>query len=148
VLAGVVNGTFKNAYEYLITTALAAARDCGITLPIFTHGYDYPWPDGRGFVSFLAWKVGPWFDDTFNHKNYLNTTVAELKVRHDILVSFIDALNAMLTGLADKYEGQMFHVDLTGTLQNRDEWANELHPQNEGFSKLAEKIDASLQANL
>jgi hypothetical protein len=148
VLAGVVNGTFKNAYEYLITTALAAAKDSGITMPIFTHGYDYPWPDGRGFASFLAWKVGPWFDETFNQKNYPNTTAAELKARHDILVSFIDALNAMLTGLAKKYAGQVFHVDLTGTLQSRDEWANELHPRNDGFGKLAAKMDAALQANM
>ncbi|MBI3874774.1 MAG: hypothetical protein HY300_02160 [Verrucomicrobia bacterium] len=148
VLDGVVNGTFKNAYEYLITTALAAAKNAGITMPIFTHGYDYPWPDGRGVISFLGWKVGPWFDDTFKHKNYPNDNVSDLQARHDIVAKFIDSLNAMLEGLARKYSGQVFHVDLTGTLQASDDWANELHPGRDGFSALADKIDAVLQASI
>ena len=99
VLDGVVNGTFKTAYQYLIDTALAAAADAGITMPVFTHGYDYPFPDGRGVFSFLGWKVGPWFDPTFNQKNYPNNNPADLQVRHDITAQFIDAMNAMLAGL-------------------------------------------------
>lgn len=150
VLDGVVNSTFKTAYQYLIDTALAAAADTKITMPIFTHGYDYPWPDGRAAVSFLGWKIGPWFDDSFNHKNYPNTSAAELKTRHDIVVVFMKALNAMLEGLATlpAYAGKLFHVNFIGTLQSRDEWANELHPGNAGFAKLATKLDAVLQANI
>ena len=150
VLNGVVNGTFQAAYEYLITTALAAAKDAGITMPIFTHGYDYPWPDGRGVFSFLGWKVGPWFDATFNAKNFPNNNSTDLKVRHDIIVKFMDAVNTMLAGIAAdaKYAGKVFHADLRGTLQSPSDWANELHPGNDGFSALADKIDAALQANL
>ncbi|MGA2178170.1 MAG: hypothetical protein ABSH15_01115 [Verrucomicrobiota bacterium] len=77
VLDGVVNGTFKTAYQYLIDTALQAAATATITMPIFTHGYDYPFPDGRGVISFLGWKVGPWFDPTFNQKNYPNNSAAD-----------------------------------------------------------------------
>jgi hypothetical protein len=146
VLDGVVNRTFKAAYEYLINTARAAARQAHITMPIFTHGYDYPWPDGRGVISFLGWKVGPWFDNTFNHKNYPNNNAADLKVRHDIVVKFIDSLNAMLKGLAAPPD--VLHVDLIGTLQIKNNWANELHPTNAGFRALADKIDAALQANI
>ncbi len=150
VLNGVVNGTFKTAYQYLIDTALAAAADVHLTMPIFTHGYDYPWPDGRAAFSFLGWKIGPWFDETFNHKNYPNNSAADLKVRHDIIVDFMKALNTMLKGLAalPAYAGKLFHVNLIGTLQARDEWANELHPRNEGFAKLAAKIDTALQAHI
>jgi len=150
VLDGVVNGTFQNAYEYLVKTALAAAKDAGITMPIFTHGYDYPWPDGRGVFSFLGWKVGPWFAPTFNLKNYPNRNAADLLTRHGITAQFIDSLNAMLKGLAAQpaYAGKLFHVDFTGTLNSTADWANELHPGNAGFSALADKIDAALQANL
>ena len=115
-------------------------------MPIFTHGYDYPWPDGRGVISFLGWRVGPWFDNTFNHKNYPYNNAADLKVRHDIVVKFIDSLNAMLKGLAAPPD--VLHVDLTGTLQTKNDWANELHPTNAGFSALASKIDAALQGNI
>ena len=153
VLDGVVNGTFKTAYEYLITTALAASTDVGITMPIFTHGYDYPWPDGRGVISFFGWKVGPWFDNSFNHKNYPYTSGAEnsqakLQARHDIIVKFIDSLNTMLASLAQQYQGQVFHVNLLGTLHSVSDWANELHPRNDGFKSLAEKIDVALQAHI
>jgi len=156
VLDGVVNGTFKAAYQYLIDTALAAAADAKISLPIFTHGYDYPWPDGRGVIDFLGWKVGPWFDPVFNEKNYpfdsgnSNAATSGLQTRCDIIAQFIDSMNTMLAGLAAdaKYAGKVFHVDLRGTLQTENDWANELHPGNAGFSKLADKIDAALQANI
>lgn len=147
VVNGVVNGTFKTAYQYLIDTALAAADP---NFKIFTHGYDYPWPDGRGVFAFLGWKVGPWFDPTYNQKNYPNKSPADLQKRHDITAQFIDALNTMLQGLAVQpaYAGKLFHVDLTGTLKSKADWANELHPVNGGFSALADKIDASLQSNI
>lgn len=150
VLTGVVNSTFKSAYQYLIDTAFAAADDAHHPIKIFTHGYDYPFPDGRGVISFLAWKIGPWFDDTFNKKNYPNTNPAELQVRHDILVKFIDAVNTLLIGLAadPRYAGRLFHVDLRNTLATSADWANELHPGNPGFRALAAKLDAALQANL
>lgn len=149
VLKGVLNDTFKTAYENMVEVALAAAADINKpNMKIFTHGYDYPWPDGRGVVSFLGWRVGPWFDDTFNKKNYPNTNYNQLKIRHDIIAKFIDELNTMLTSLSAKYSGKVFHVDLRNTLTSPDDWANELHPVNEGFAKLAAKFDASIQANL
>jgi hypothetical protein len=65
---------------------------------------------------------------------------------HDIVAKFIDSLNTMLRGLATPPD--VWHVDLTGTLPNQNDWANELHPTNTGFSALADKIDAALQANI
>jgi phospholipase/lecithinase/hemolysin len=55
-------------------------------------------------------------------------------------------LNAMLKGLAAPPD--VLHVDLTGTLQTKNDWANELHPTNAGFRALADKIHAALQANI
>jgi hypothetical protein len=150
VLNGAVNGTFKTAYQYLIDTALAAAKDLKIKMPIFTHSYDYPWPDGRPVISFLWWKVGPWFHRSFNAKNYPYIDAATLQRRHDIIGQFIDAVSDMLAGLAadPKYAGKVFHVNVRGTVLTDGEWANELHPRNPGFAKLADKIDAALQANI
>jgi hypothetical protein len=150
VLDAVVDGTFKTAYEYLIKTALDAATRMGLKMPVFTHSYDYPWPDGRPFIGFLWWKVGPWFDHAFSQKNYPNTNPMELQVRHDIIVKFIDALHRMLSALATSplYLGKLFHVDLRGTLRAESEWANELHPRNPAFELLAAKIDLALQQNI
>lgn len=148
VLTSVVNDTFKTGYDYLVSTAMAAANDVGIPMKIFTHGYDYPWPDGRAAVSFLGYKIGPWFDPTFNHKNYPNTSAQDLDTRRAIIRQFIDVLNTMLQSFSVKYPGKVFHVDLRQTLATQVEWANELHPTNDGFAKLAAKIDAALQANM
>jgi hypothetical protein len=150
VLSGVVTDKFKCAYLYLIDTALAAAKDAGVDMKIFTHGYDYPWPDGRGVISFLGWKVGPWFDETFNAKNYPNHSAANLLLRRNIIAQFIDAVNTMLIDIESdpKYAGKVFHADLRGTLKNQSDWANELHPANSGFSALADKLDAVMQANI
>ncbi len=148
VLTGVLDQTFQAAYSFIVDHALAAAKAANITMPIFVHGYDYPWPDGRGVVSFLGWKVGPWFDPTFNAKNYPNASPADLQRRHQVVKPFIDALNTMQKGLETKYPGAVFHVDLTNTLHVEDDWVNELHPGNAGFAALAAKIDASLQQHV
>jgi hypothetical protein len=149
VLDSVVNSTFKTAYDFLIDKALQAAADAGVPkMPIFIHGYDYPWPDGRGVIHFLGFKVGPWFDPTFNSKNFPNHNATDLQTRHQILSQFIDSVNSMCQSLAQTFPGKVFHVDLRKTLQGEGDWANELHPRNPGFAALAAKIDAALQQHV
>jgi lysophospholipase L1-like esterase len=148
VLTGAVNTTFKAAYKFIITNALQAAAEVNINMPIFLHGYDYPWPDGRGLLNFIGWKIGPWFDDTFNHKNYPNRNSDDLTIRFNILKKFINEINIMQQSLMQEYPNQVYHVDLRNTLSTVNDWSNELHPGNDGFAQLAAKIDAALQANV
>jgi len=148
VMEGVITSTFKVAYQFMIDKALAAAAEAGTNMPIFIHGYDYPWPDGRGVIDFLGWRVGPWFDPTFISKNFPNQNATDLGIRHQIISRFIDAINSMQEALAEQYAGKVFHVNLTNTLHTEEEWANELHPRNQGFAALAAKIDDSLQENI
>ena len=68
VLHGVVAATFEKAYEDMIDVLEAEAQRENIKLPIFVHGYDYPWPDGRGAVALGI--AGPWFGPTFQKKGY------------------------------------------------------------------------------
>ena len=149
-LDGVVNTTFRTAYKFMIQRALEASEEAGIKMPIFLHGYDYPWPDGRGLLNFIGWRIGPWFDDTFNHKNYQNKSSGDLLRRHEIIKLFIDEINVMQQNLVmmPKFLNKVFHVDLRGTLLSRNDWANELHPNNDGFAMLAAKINYALQANI
>lgn len=151
VLDGVVNDTFLKAYSDIVDLINAKAQAMGSTIHIFVHGYDYPWPDGRGFSMFNL--VGPWFHQTFNRKNYPydpNDANAsqELLIRHDIVAKFIDSFNAMLANLQAKYPANVHYVDLRNTLKNQSEWANELHPKRDGFRKLAEKINLALHTVL
>jgi hypothetical protein len=143
VLDGVVNSTFAKAYKDLIETALQAADGGGHHgMIVITHGYDYPWPDGRG-VLWIRGLIGPWFDPTFSTKNYpLQKLPDDLLRRRTILQSFIDAVNTMLLKFQSAYPGRVFHVDARNTLTNpinhyRDQWANELHPTDAGFRLVA-----------
>ena len=83
-----------------------------------------------------------------SYKNYTLDAPNGLEVRHDIVKQFIDGLNDLLQGLAQKYPRKVFYINLRNTLSSRDDWANELHPGNKGFAALADKIDAALQANI
>jgi hypothetical protein len=142
VLDGVVEGTFRKAYEDMIEVLLNEAQHLGIRLPIFVHGYDYPWPDGRGAVALGI--IGPWFEDSFRKKGFPITEPNDLEQRRAIVAKFIKALNTMLDSLQLKYIGKVFKIDLLGTLPKRTDWANELHPTNAGFAALAWKFNNRL----
>jgi hypothetical protein len=70
-------------------------------------------------------------------------------VRRGIVNQFIDALNSMLKSLETKYPGKVFHIDARNTLKEttdyRKEWANELHPTDDGFRKIAAVFNAVIQ---
>lgn len=141
VLDGVVNGTFRKAYEDMIDVLLTEKND----LPIFVHGYDYPWPDGRGAVALGI--IGPWFDESFRKKGFPirdRNDEEGLARRRAVLDQFIRAFNAMLDAIEAKYIGKVFKVDLLGTLKNHSDWANELHPTNAGFGAVAWKFNNRL----
>jgi hypothetical protein len=141
VLDGVVNGTFRKAYEDMIDVLLTEKKN----LPIFVHGYDYPWPDGRGAVALGI--IGPWFDGSFRKKGFAITDKDDepgLARRRAVLDQFIRAFNTMLDGIEAKYIGKVFKVDLLGTLKNHSDWANELHPTNAGFGAVAWKFNNRL----
>lgn len=144
VLDGVVNGTFRKAYEDMIEVVLAEAQNLGIELPIFLHGYDYPWPDGRGAVALGI--IGPWFENSFRKKGFpiSGPNDPDLARRRTIVGEFIKSLNLLLDSLETQYIGKVFKVDLLGTLPNRADWANELHPTNAGFAAVAWKFNNRL----
>ena len=61
------------------------------------HGYDYPVPDGRGFLGGWGRLPGPWLEPGFRRKGY-----SDMNERKQICVELIDRFNAMLAGLAGK----------------------------------------------
>jgi hypothetical protein len=147
VVHGVVTATFQKAYEDMIDVLQAEAQREHIKLPIFVHGYDYPWPDGRGAVALGI--AGPWFDPTFRKKGYPFDSHGpqhqqQLASRRTILNQFIDAFNKMLDAIEAKYTGIVHRVPLLGTLPNIDQWANELHPTNAGFLAIAWEFNSEL----
>src|ERR1044072_6281213 len=100
----------------------------GRAIPIITHGYDYPVPDGRGFLGGW-WKLpGPWLEPGFRRKGH-----DDLGKNTVLIGQLIDQFNVMLATVSSLPQfGHVHYLDLRNTLKRdgnyKKYWANELHP--------------------
>lgn len=107
------------------------------TLPIFIHGYDYPFPyqsgtdDDRDFC-------GRWLCKPFASRGYPNSPF-----RRDVLKVVIDALYCLMHELASTHD-HVHVVDVRNSMPNRDLWNDEIHGTDDGFAKVAARFRASL----
>jgi hypothetical protein len=117
--------------------------------PTFIHGYDYGVPDGRGFGGgFLGGfgpLPGPWLAPSYERKG-----IEPMGEGRRLTADLLDRYNEMLRGLTERpgFE-HVRYVDLRRTLQSRDhtdDWANELHPTRDGFTRIAARLDAAMSA--
>jgi hypothetical protein len=147
VLDGVINERIRTAYVTILSAVtMVCQQQFDRTIPILVHGYDYPVPDGRGFMGGWWLLPGPWLEPGFRKKGF-----SALLRRIELAKHLIDSFNGMLvniTGLAD-FE-HVSHIDLRGTLPTgagyRKWWANELHPTHKGFKSVTKKFVTKLEA--
>jgi len=147
ILDGVINERIHIAY---VTIVSAITRLCeqrlGRRLPIVLHGYDYPVPDGRGFLGGWWFLPGPWLEPGFREKGY-----NEMNMRVALAKQLIDRFNMMLQGVAGIPDfSHVRYIDLRGTLSiggdYKKDWANELHPTPKGFERVTNRFAAELAA--
>jgi lysophospholipase L1-like esterase len=145
VVRGVIDVRARDAYAFLISGLTEiAVRLLKRPIPIILHGYDYPVPDGRGFLGGFAFLPGPWLQPGFHRKGH-----GDVDANTAIIGKLIDAFNTMLRQLARTAGfGHVRYVDLRGTLSNaaayKRDWANELHPTERGFRAVALKIASAI----
>lgn len=146
VLDGVVDQRIRYAYVTILSRVTAVCRaQFGEPVPILLHGYDYPVPDGRGFLGGWAFLPGPWLQPGFRQKGFgnLETTKAMAK-------ALIDRFNAMLEKVVMiPAFAHVSFIDLRGSLPTgsayKTWWANELHPTHKGFRRVASKFAEALE---
>lgn len=143
IVQGVIDQRIRLAY---ITILSAVTRVCeerlGRRIPILVHGYDYPVPDGRGFLGGWWLLPGPWLAPGFRAKGYTS-----MKERKMIAKDLIDRFNAMLQGISGLAElSHVRYIDLRNTLSSGADykkwWENELHPTPAGFVRVADRFAA------
>jgi hypothetical protein len=154
VVDGVLKDRIARAYVSLFSSLTRACQEYfKQTVPILVHGYDYPVPDGRGFLG--GWPFpGPWLDPGFREKNFKFEDPNDLSQRVAMMKDVMDQLNAMLKSVtSDPALSYVHYIDLRGTLSNdlkddayKEWWANELHPTEQGFEKVTQKFEAELRA--
>jgi len=140
IVAGVIDQRLRDAYVHLIAGITAIAVEyLGRPLPVVLHGYDYPIPDGRGFLGGFWVLPGPWLQPGFRQKGY-----PDLAVNTGHMRTLIDRFNAMLLGVSRiRQFAHVHYLDLRGTLlpvRYKDYWANELHPTRRGFGLVTAKF--------
>ncbi len=143
IVTGVIDERLRNAYVTILDAISEICRKMmARTIPIILHGYDYPVPDGRGFLGGWGPLPGPWLEPGFRRKGF-----AAMAARKPIMLDLIDRFNTMVQGVAR--ESRFKHVrylNLRKTLSTgsdyREWWGNELHPTGMGFKAVAAKFAA------
>lgn len=115
---------------------------------MLVHGYDYPVLDGRDLWSGIGPRPGPWLKPSFVKRGYrdlaANTATMEI---------LMDRFNAMLATLSSEAGlAHVHYVNLRHTLDNtlagnvyKELWDDELHPEPEGFERVADKFELVLR---
>ena len=141
IVRGIIDVRLKEAYASIISGLTAIAKSyLGRPIPIVTHGYDYPVPDGRGFLGGW-WKLpGPWLKPAFQRKGHDDLATNKL-----LIVQLIDCFNTMLSDVSAVPEfAHVHYLDLRGTLKHdgtyKQHWANEMHPNATGFDLVTKKF--------
>lgn len=115
-------------------------------VPILVHGYDYPVPDGRGFLGGYGFLPGPWFKPYFEQKGYM-----DISANFATLRSLVDRFNSILERLPKDYPN-VCYVKVVGTLSSSlseprrydNDWGNELHPTRSGFRRVSAEFQKAL----
>ena len=145
VVDGVLNQRIFTAYTQMLMAITGLCEGTfGKIVPILVHGYDYPVPDGRGFLG--GWPFpGPWLDPGFREKNF-----DDLPTRIAMMQDIMDRFNVMVQKLQDQAGlAHVRYINLRGTLPNslanyKKWWANELHPTEQGFEAVTNRFAAVL----
>ncbi|MEX2285161.1 MAG: GDSL-type esterase/lipase family protein [Gemmatimonadota bacterium] len=148
IVRGVIDVRLRAAYARIISGITAVAKSyLTRPIPIITHGYDYPVPDGRGFFGGFSVLPGPWLKPGFTKKGYKNAAANQ-----ETVAALIDRFNDMLVDVsAHPQFAHVHYLDLRKTLKRgtdyKTHWENELHPNERGFRLVTKKF-ADLIAQL
>jgi hypothetical protein len=93
---------------------------------IFLHAYDFAQPNGQGVCG-----LGPWLKPSLDIRGWTDFAAAA-----EVVKLILQAFDKVLTQLEQKYKNVVY-VRTQGTLLPATDWANELHPTEEGFNKIA-----------
>ena len=141
IVRGVIDFRLKDAYASILSGLTTITKSyLGRPIPIVTHGYDYPVPDGRGFAGGWGKLPGPWLKPAFQRKGHDDLAKNTL-----VIVKLIDRFNTMLAGVSALPQfAHVYYLDLRGTLKRdgtyRKHWANEMHPNATGFELVTKKF--------
>jgi hypothetical protein len=115
-------GVIRAAYADLIEIRDGINPDC----VIFWHGYDFGQPTGDGVCG-----LGPWLKPSLDLRGW-----TDLAAGTEVVKVVLQAFDELLAQLEQQHNNVVY-VRTQGTLSAASDWANELHPTEQGFNKIA-----------
>lgn len=112
-------------------------------IPVIAHTYDYPQLMGQegeltvaniGLIAYFKKKVGDWISKNIKHS--VREEVDQKEFAKQLIDNFV---SRVLEPLAYEHDNFSF-IDLRNTLQDKQLWHDEMHPNADGFHKLAQKF--------
>ena len=103
---------------------------------VVLHAYDFALPTGTP----VCWGIGPWLKPSLDFQGWTDFTLASAVVK-EILLAF-----GQLLVLIAQQHNNVIVVPTQGTLTQRGDWGNELHPTRDGFEQIAQKFIYTLRA--
>src|SRR5258708_16397567 len=148
IFHGLLSDRIETAFVAMISSIDGLVRDrFNKSLPLLVHGYDYPVPDGRGYIGvFGHYLFGPWLEPGFREKNFI-----DLAARIQMMRDVIDRFNQILQTLPRRFSFVRY-IDVRNTLSTSlpnhyKEWRdNQLHPPQTSFSNVTEKFVTVLRS--
>lgn len=145
VTAGIVEERVRDAYVTVLSAVTHVAKSyANKTIPILIHGYDYPVPDGRGFLGGFWLLPGPWLQPSFLAKGYTDPTF-----NTNVCRGLIDRFNNMLIDITKLQQFKhVTYINLRNVVPSKPNhkagWRDELHPSDAGFKLIADKFEEAL----
>jgi hypothetical protein len=142
---GDILGVVETAYKDLFGICKAIQPNC----KILVHAYDFAAPTGVGACSLPlgGYAAGPWLKPSLDYRRWTDFN-AGCGIVKQILLQF----DQMMLRLESQYAPQVIYVKTQGTLipptsvdDQTSDWANELHPTEPGFDKIARKFLEALK---
>jgi hypothetical protein len=119
----------------------AVEREFRSRVSTVMHGYDHAIPATPGDPRRPSWaKVDQWLGAPLTQRG-----ITDPALQRQIIRLMIDRLNEVQRRLCGGNVGggafkTAFHVDIRNTLGSVAEWADELHPTDAGFGKVAQRF--------
>lgn len=125
-------GQFLDELERLYRDLFSRLLTAQPHLKIICHGYDKAIP-----------SKGKWLGKPLEKQN-----IKDGDLQRQIVAIMIDRFNERLQSIIGDFSGSVFHVDCRDLIGDKPKWHDELHPENDGYFKVANKFDKAIKQAL